>query len=100
MDAVDQVLPQILQQAGIAGVFALAIWAGLKLGSLWVVAQKDIELARVAVTASLAEALRAQAATMGEQALDIRQRLEAQDIVLRRLSMQSAAEGPTTGATT
>lgn len=85
MESFDTLLPAILEPAGIAAVFALAIWAGAKLGAAWIVAQKDIELARVAVTASLAEALRAQAHTMGEQALDIRQRIEAQDIVLRRM---------------
>jgi hypothetical protein len=96
MEGLDSLLPALLEPAGIAAVFALAIWAGTRLGSTWIAANKDIELARVAVTQTLAEALRTQAQTLGEQSLDIRQRIEAQDIVLRRILM-SREDSPLTG---
>lgn len=88
MEGLDTLLPALLEPAGIAAVFALAIWGGVRLGSAWIAAQEKIELARVEVTRALAGALQAQAETLSAQTIEIRQRIEAQDIVLRRLVRQ------------
>lgn len=86
---VSQFDPSILAQpVGVAALFALAIWAGLQLMRAWIAAQRDIEIARIAVQQTLADALRAQAAATGANAEVLhamRQQVGALEIVIQRI---------------
>ena len=68
MDSLDSLLPALAEPLGLAGLGALAIWAGASLVRAGIGAWRDAELARIAVQQAMAEALRAHADSQAAQA--------------------------------
>lgn len=101
----SDLLTAIAEPLGLAGLFALAIWAGFSLVRAGVAAWKDIAMARIQVDSTmataLAEALRqqaAQGAAQHEQLEGIGRAIEQHTIAVR-LMAQRVGMGWDTGRT-
>ena len=83
------------QPAGVAALFALAIYLGARLVTAGIGAMREVELARLAIQQTMAEAVRAGAAAGETQAAavrDLAMRVGASEIVLQRI-LQVISEG-------
>ncbi|WP_295441524.1 hypothetical protein [uncultured Thiodictyon sp.] len=86
---ISDLAPLFSEKAGIAALFGLAIWAGVRLVAVGIAAFRDVELARTTVQKALAEAIQAQASAalaLAQAQTEARRAAEEQTIVLRMIA--------------
>jgi hypothetical protein len=106
MDAIpfSELLPALVEPLGLAAVFAMAIWAGVRVTLVGIAAWRDVTLERAQAARlqaeALAHALRAQVeaqAALRELQGGVQRTMESQTIALRLISGHLGMGWGTTG---
>jgi hypothetical protein len=94
MDAptLSALLPALAEPLGLAAIFALAIWGGVRVALAMVGAWREAELARIAVSQAMAETIRAHAETTAQAirvSEETRRELAEMGITLRVIAQRT-----------